>query len=748
MVRYALEVKGIVQGVGFRPFVFRLAKELSLSGFVKNTSKGVSIEIEGPEADCKKFIAALRQPPPLARIERLDAEKIPPTGAKDFVIQTSSAGARNTFISPDIGICADCFKDITTKENRRYRYAFTNCTNCGPRFSIVKDIPYDRANTTMAEFALCADCKREYEDPYDRRFHAQPNACPVCGPQLFFYENGREISGDPIRLFSEAVSSGKTVAVKGVGGYHLACDALNEEAVGRLRKRKLRYDKPFAVMMRDIETVKRYCEVSGEEEPLLASPEKPIVLLKKKPDCPIARSVTMRNNRLGVMLPYAPLHCLLMQNHEALVMTSGNLSDHPMIFDDSEALQKLPAVADCILTHNRRIFRRVDDSVSIVINGKVHLIRRARGYVPEPARLDGNQSVILALGAQQKNTFCLCKGENAFLSGHIGDLDEADTAECLEREIESFVKIFDADPQVIACDLHPDYVSTRIASRYEGKLPIFHIQHHHAHMASVLAEHGLTDNAIGFTFDGTGLGLDGRVWGGEVLYGNRADFARCGHLLYFPLLGGEGAVREPWRCALAVTDIACGRGAAFSLFPEYLEEAKILLAAGDKNINAPLTSSMGRLFDAVSALCGIRKTTTYEGQAAVELQQVMDESAAGAYRFEMIEEHGRMIFDWRPLIRAVVADVQAGIPAGTVSLKFHRAVAELIVSAANRLRAEKGCDTVVLTGGVFQNDFLLEKSMKKLEESGFAVYTNQLVPVNDGGLSFGQAAVASARIRK
>lgn len=749
MIRYALEVKGIVQGVGFRPFVFRLAKELSLSGFVKNTSKGVSIEIEGPEADCEKFIATLKDnPPPLAKIEQLHTEQIPLTGSLDFVILSSSAGVRNTFISPDIGICEDCLKDITEKGNRRYGYAFTNCTNCGPRFSILKDIPYDRKNTTMADFALCPECKREYEDPYNRRFHAQPNACFVCGPKLFFYENGTEKSGDPIQLFAEAVNSGKIVAVKGIGGYHLACDALNEDAVSRLRKKKLRYDKAFAVMLRDIETVKRYCEVSEKEEYLLTSPEKPIVLLKKKPDCPVAPSVTMRNNRLGVMLPYTPLHCLIMQNHEALVMTSGNLSDHPMIFDDAEALIKLPAVADCILTHNRKIFRRVDDSVSIVINNKVHLIRRARGYVPEPAHLDGNQSVILAMGAQQKNTFCLCKGENAFLSGHIGDLDEEDTAECLEREIEAFIKIFDADPQVIACDMHPDYVSTRLAARYEGRLPIYQIQHHHAHMASVLAEHKLTGNAIGITFDGTGLGTDGCIWGGEVLYGNCAKFTRCGHLLYFPLLGGESAVREPWRTALAVTDIACRRDSALSLFYEYRKEAEILLSAGDKNINAPLTSSMGRLFDAVSALCGVRKTTTYEGQAAVELQQMMDENTFGSYHFAIREEHGCMIFDWRPLIKEVAADIRAGVPAGAVSLKFHYAVVELIAIAANQLRSEKGCNTVVLSGGVFQNDFLLEKSVKKLEECGFEVYTNQMVPVNDGGLSFGQAAVASAWIHK
>ncbi|MDP4132506.1 MAG: carbamoyltransferase HypF [Bacillota bacterium] len=749
MIRYSVKVKGIVQGVGFRPFVFRLAKSLSLCGFVRNTSEGVYIEIEGGNDDCEAFITKLKtNPPPLAHLEMVNLTKIPLAGEHDFLILSSDAGIRNTLISPDIGICDDCAADIAMKGNRRYRYAFTNCTNCGPRFTILKDIPYDRQNTTMADFPLCTDCREEYENPYDRRFHAQPNACHVCGPQLSFYQDGEIDSQDPYELFDRSIGLGQIVALKGIGGFHLACDAKNEEAVNRLRNKKLRYDKPFAVMMRDVETVQKYCELDDIEKEALSSSEKPIVLLKKKKDCLIAQSTTLSNTRLGVMLPYTPLHCLLMQEHEAIIMTSGNLSDCPMIFNDEEAFSKLFHVADAILAHNRQIFRRMDDSVCIIINEKTHMIRRARGYVPQPLYLCENNGVILAMGAQQKNTFCLAKGENAFLSGHIGDLDNEDTSKCLESEIESFIRIFDAEPEAIACDMHPDYVSTRYASRYRGKLPIFEIQHHHAHFASVLAEHQLREeNAIGLIFDGTGYGTDGCIWGGESLFGNIKESTRTGHLLYFPLFSSEAAIREPWRIAIAVTDMAVGRETALSLFPDYINEAKILLQAGEKELNSPLTSSMGRLFDAVAALIGVRMHTTYEGQAAIELQQIMDESAKGSYHFQLTRENNSIIFDWRPLIREIISDLKSGIHKGTISLRFHRAVLELITSVAVSVQSKTTCGIVALSGGVFQNDFLLKNVVPKLEEKGFVVYLNERIPTNDGGISFGQAAAASYRMR-
>jgi len=749
MLRYSVEVKGIVQGVGFRPFVFRTAKLLSLCGFVRNTSEGVSIEIEGSNTNCEAFILALKEkPPPLASIEKITALEIPIKGDTDFKIISSSEGIRNTLISPDIGICDDCGADIAAKGNRRYKYAFTNCTNCGPRFTIVHDIPYDRKNTTMAEFKLCPDCCQEYDNPYDRRFHAQPNACPVCGPHLSFYRGGEILPQDPYELFKQYIGQGQIVALKGLGGYHLVCDAKNEEAVLRLRRKKLRYDKPFAVMMRDVETIEKYCELESVERAVLTSPEKPIVLLKKKAGCSIAESTAHINNRLGVMLPYTPLHCILMQEQEALIMTSGNMSDRPMVFKDEEALSMLPQAADAILTHNRQIYRRVDDSVCIVINGKTHMIRRARGYVPEPLQLCGNTGIILAMGAQQKNTFCLAKGENAFLSGHIGDLEDLDTGKCLESEIEAFIRLFGAIPEAVTCDMHPDYVSTRYASNYLGKIPVIAIQHHHAHFASVLAEHKVEeDNVIGLIFDGTGYGENGCIWGGEALLGNIGASLRIGHLLYFPLLGGEAAIKEPWRIALVLIDMTLGREAACSLFPEYSDESKILLRAGEMRVNSPLTSSMGRLFDAVAALAGVRTLTTYEGQAASELQQVMDETAEGLYHFALINEQDSMLFDWRPLIREVIRDIKAGVPAGVVSLRFHRAVIELIVEAAVSARERTGSNIVVLSGGVFQNEYLLGFGSTELEKKGFRVYLNEKIPVNDGGISFGQAAAVSYRMR-
>lgn len=763
MVRYFIEVQGIVQGVGFRPFVYRIANSFLLNGFVFNTSMGVSIEIEGNPATCEAFLTELQEnPPPMARIEKVTVREIPLQEEHGFRILPSRVGIRNASISPDIGICEDCIKDISSKENRRYGYAFTNCTNCGPRFTIIQDIPYDRKNTTMAEFSQCAPCREEYENPADRRFHAQPNACPDCGPRLSFYQDGKLLPGDAYDLFQSRIDSGKIVALKGIGGYHLVCDARNEQAVQTLRQRKLRYDKPFAVMMPDLATVEKYCVLSQSEKKALTSMQKPIVLLQKKPACPIAISVTQINRRLGVMLPYTPLHYLLMQNQEVLVMTSGNLSDRPMTYQDEEAFAVFPQIADAVLTHNRKIYRRMDDSVCMVVNDRVHMIRRARGFVPEPIRLKGNRQVILALGAQQKNTFCLAKQENAFLSGHIGDLDDADTEKSFTDEIASFLKIFEAVPAVIACDLHPDYLSSRYAVYYqkslnkvfqnlnktEQEIQIIPIQHHHAHFASVLAEHEVTgDQILGLIFDGTGLGDDGSIWGGEALLGNIGASSRVGYLLPFALLGGETAIKEPWRVALAVTEQACGRETAFTLFPEDRETAEILLRAGEKKINSPLTSSMGRLFDAVAALAGICPVTTYEGQAAIELQQSMDETAAGCYHFEIEQSTDGMLFDWRPLICAIIGDRKTGVSAGILSLRFHRAVVELILNAAILQQKKTGSSKVALSGGVFQNGFLLGNAITALETHGFTVYSNEKIPTNDGGISFGQAAAVSYRMR-
>lgn len=752
MVRYAVEVQGIVQGVGFRPFVYGIANSYNLSGVVFNTSRGLSIEIEGKSEACALFLDELKtNPPPMALIEKIEIHEIPVQGTLGFQILASQSGHRSTFISPDLGICEDCIDDISSKENRRYGYAFTNCTNCGPRFSIIKDLPYDRRNTTMSNFKQCALCQGEYENPSNRRFHAQPNACPDCGPRLSFYRDGSLITGDVYDLFHQTINAGKIVALKGIGGYHLVCDARNEQAVQTLRQRKLRYDKPFAVMMPDLATVERHCRLNQMEKKALTSRQKPIVLLKKKSNLQITFAVTQNNQRLGVMLPYTPLHYLLMQNQEALVMTSGNISDQPMIFQDVDAFAIFPQVADAILTHNRQIVRRVDDSVCIVVNDRMHMVRRARGYVPEPIPLKGNSHVILALGAQQKNTFCLAKQDNAFLSGHIGDLDDGETEKSFTDEITSFLKIFEAQPTIIACDLHPEYHSTRYASYYQKKLRgaiLVPIQHHHAHFASVLAEHSVKgDQTLGFIFDGTGLGDDGSIWGGEVLLGNTGGSNRVGHLRSFLLLGGEAAIQEPWRVALAMTEQACGQETALSLFPKERITAEILLKAGEQNINSPSTSSMGRLFDAVAALCGICPVTTYEGQAAIELQHSMDETTEGVYHFLIEDQANGMLFDWRPLIREIIEDRKNGVSVGAISLRFHNAVVELIQNVALLQCAKNGIDSVVLSGGVFQNEYLLEKAQTALRKHEFIVYTNEKIPCNDGGISYGQAATVAYRMR-
>ncbi len=743
MVRYRLEIYGIVQGVGFRPFVYRLACTLNLSGFVQNTAGGVSTEIEGETDDCLSFINALRkQAPPLSKISDITINEIATRDDGAFCIIPSVGGAHNALISPDIAVCAECKNDISDNMNRRYCYPFTNCTNCGPRFSIISDIPYDRKSTSMAAFKMCPDCASEYGDPNSRRFHAQPDACPVCGPRLRLLTRDGELTGDPIDRFKTLIKDGKIVAVKGLGGYHLACDALNNDAVRLLRHRKSRYEKPFAVMVRDLAAARTLCDISGGEEKLLLSSQAPIVLLRKKEGCPAEEEVAPGNKRLGLMLPYTPLHCLLTENCPVLVMTSANISDSPMLYkgDDEE---KLFSLADAVLTHNRDIVRRVDDSVAVITGGVTRLLRRSRGYAPSPVFLAGNSKTILALGGQQNNTFCLLKGENAFLSGYIGDLDEPTVCRDFRNEVDSFIRLFDAQPEIVVRDCHPDYFTSVYADTLQGTVPVFLTQHHRAHFASVLAENDIRYDTIGFIFDGTGYGDDGTVWGGELLYGGRKNIERFGHLRTFPLLGGEAAVREPWRCALSVISACAGDKTAVSYFSDRQKEAALLLTAGEKGINAPLTSSIGRLFDAVAAIAGVRSETTYEGQAAIELEQALDSDAEGAYHFDIHEENGTLVFDWRGLINEVLTDVAKKTTPGVISARFHRAIVHMMCDAAQRIRQKTGCATVALSGGCFQNEYLLEEGIKTLKKYGFDVFTNTLVPSGDGGISLGQAALAS-----
>ncbi len=743
MVRYQIQVRGIVQGVGFRPFVFRQAARFSLAGFVQNTGAGVTIEIEGNSAACEAFLAALsNEAPPLSRIRQIEKTELPPTGEQGFVIRSSSGGEKIALVSPDIGICDDCRRELFSRGDRRYRYPFINCTNCGPRFSIIKDVPYDRANTSMRAFIQCPACRSEYEDPLDRRFHAQPNACDICGPQLTFFVHGEPQQGDAVTIFADSIRAGDIVAVKGLGGFHLACDAANESAVRLLRARKQRYEKPFAVMLRDLEEARRYCEVSETEAALLTSPQKPIVLLKKRADANLAPAVAPDNRRLGVMLPYTPLHCLLLEATPALVLTSGNVSDRPMLYRDEDIPAALDSLADAVLTHNRPIVRRVDDSVFIVSLGEPRPLRRARGWAPEPLPITACTPNILAMGAQQKNTFCLIKDDQALISSHVGDLDDPDTEAEYLRELESMQRLFAVKPDWVVCDLHPDYASTRIAQSMQ--LPLISVQHHHAHFASVLAEHGVQSPALGFIWDGTGYGDDGTIWGGETLYGTTAKSSRVGHILSFSLLGGEAAVREPWRAALSVSDVALGRNEALRLFSAHASEATLLLQAAGAGLNAPQTTSMGRLFDAIAALCGMRDTVAYEGQAAIELEQCADESEQESYHFLIAQEPDGWIYDWRPVVNSVILDVSKGMPAGRISMRFHRALAALLGEATEAHRRETGCGLVALSGGCFQNELLLALGERELRARGFPVLINRNVPCNDGGVSFGQAAAAAA----
>lgn len=570
--------------------------------------------------------------------------------------------------------------------------------------------------------------------------------CPQQDPEFSFYRAKEKQQGNPFVLFDECIKGGGIVAVKGLGGYHLACDAGNEAAVARLRERKLRYEKPFAVMMRDMDRVKRFCHVRAAEEAALRCEKKPIVLLRRKEGCGVAGAVAPGSRRLGVMLPYSPQHCRIMENSDVLVMTSANISHRPTIFRDDEAMATLFDIADAMLTHNSEIKRRMDDSLCQVVSGRVRLLRRSRGYVPEPVDLKGNSRVILALGAQQSNTFCLAEGEKALLSGHIGDLDDREAEEFYDSEMKRYLQRLDVEPQIIACDMHPDYISTRYAGRYRSSLPLYNIQHHHAHFASVLAEHHLEGSAIGLIFDGTGYGGDGTLWGGEALWGDIAGTVRFGHMLQAPLLGGEAAIREPWRMALAMVNISCGKDDALRLFRDYGDRAGLLLQANEGSVNFPVTSGAGRLFDAVAVLAGVRSRVTYEGQAAIELEQLLDDSADGSYRFDIVPSEDMIIFDWRRLIRDIVHDAGKGSSSGEISARYHRAVVRLLIDVCILARDKYGCSRVALSGGVFQNAYLLEHGAAGLQKRGFAVYANEKVPANDGGISYGQAAAASRLI--
>jgi hydrogenase maturation protein HypF len=778
--RRRIIVQGIVQGVGFRPFVYGLAQRWKLAGFVLNDSAGVTIEVEGSVRTLDRFLQALREEaPPLARIDSLVVERLSPLGEEHFVIVHSQASAeRHALISPDVSICDACLHELFDPANRRYHYPFINCTNCGPRFTIVQDIPYDREKTTMRVFPMCPDCQREYEDPLNRRFHAQPNACPVCGPQLRFLDwsaaeeteaASAESTSDPVDTAAGAIACGAILAVKGLGGYHLACDALDNEAVKRLRQGKQREARPFALMVPNLETAMLLCKVNAEEAALLQSPRRPILLLQKKNVCVVAPDVAPGCDTLGIMLPYAPVHYLLMQSCTkifeknrpvALVMTSGNLSDEPIAYRDEDAFQRLSTIADGALGHNREIHMRCDDSVLRVTSHGTQFFRRSRGYVSEPLRLAWEFPIpILASGAHLKNTFCLGKGHQAFLSHHIGDLENLETLLSFREGISHFQRLFAIAPEAIAYDIHPEYLATKYA--LETSIPWkIGVQHHHAHIASVMAEHGLTEPLIGIAADGTGYGTDGTVWGGEILVGDLRRFNRLAYLAHMPLPGGDQAVRQPWRMGAVYLARAYGED-FFALnipFVRHLDQKKwhALSQMIFHGVNCPTTSSMGRLFDAVAALLGLCNEALYEGQAAIalEVQARMAEQTNAGTRWEKPDtgypfciETGTRRMDVMPMIKAIVWDLERRLPIPLIAWRFHDSLAEMLALSSEDIRQQTGLNTIALSGGVFQNRLLLELLVARLEKMAFRVYINQLVPCNDGGISLGQAAIASARLR-
>jgi len=784
-----ISVAGIVQGVGFRPFVYGLARQHGLGGWVRNTSFGVEIVLVGPIAALDAFVTDLPgSAPPLAVLDRVTVEPIPlpgPEGAPPSLVSDrtsplfqihASAAAPGDFVpvSPDVAICDDCLAELRDPADRRYRYPFINCTNCGPRYTIIRDIPYDRPLTSMASFAMCPACQAEYDDPANRRFHAQPNACPVCGPQVRLVPSiqaeapsipNRDLRGDDaLRAAQRILAGGGIVAVKGLGGFHLACDAANDAAVAMLRQRKRRGDKPFAVMARDLTTVADFAELAPAEARLLMDRSRPILLLAQRTPFPLSPALAPGNHTVGVMLPYTPLHYLLFDEDGSplgapvLVMTSGNLAEEPIVTSNDDALARLAPLADAFLLHNRDIHIHCDDSVVRRLGDVTLPIRRGRGLAPQPIRLPFAATPVLAVGGELKNTLCLTRDRYAFLSQHIGDLENLETLTAFERTRDHLQRLFRCEPQAVACDLHPGYLGTRWAQEYATAqgLPLFMVQHHHAHLASVMAEHGLglDDQAIGVIFDGTGYGPDGTIWGGEVLSGGYANSTRMGRLRPFPLPGGDAAIKRPYRTALALL-WALGLPWTDDLPPVAAcppAERRVLAQQLDVALHTVPTSSFGRLFDAVASLAGVRQVVGYEAQAALEFEALAAPLTGPAYRLPLISDRSTLQselqfeFATGELVTAVVADVRNGVAPGVIAARFHHGAADAIVAAC-RLAAEvAGLRTVVLSGGVFQNTTLLDLTLARLTAGGFTPLVHRQVPPNDGGLALGQAMVAHARL--
>ncbi|MGI8407236.1 MAG: carbamoyltransferase HypF [Actinomycetota bacterium] len=751
MVRKRVRVTGTVQGVGFRPHVHHLATGLGLRGFVLNDSRGVLIEVEGSPEVIEGFrVAVVEGAPPLASIESLEVEDLPPIGDESFVIRpTPSGGRSDTPISPDIATCDECLAEISDPDARRFRYPFTNCTDCGPRFTITMSTPYDRVNTTMRAFEMCDLCRREYEDPRDRRFHAQPIACPDCGPQLELLDPaGTAIEGDPIAEAARFLARGAIVAIKGLGGFHLACDARTEDVVAELRRRKHRDEKPLAVMVTDLVAATGVGDISDDAAAEMISGTRPIVLVPRKDVAggnePLAEGVSPGNRFVGLMLPYTPLHHLLMRALDhPIVMTSGNLSDEPMVTTTGDAMQRLVGIADAFLVHDRDIYMRCDDSVIRVEGDIGYPIRRSRGYAPGPLLMTRPfPKTVLAVGAELKNTFCLGIGRRATLSHHIGDLENYEANSAFMAAIAHFIDVYEAELEVVAHDMHPEYLSTKwaLGSDIEEKVAV---QHHHAHIASCLADNGREDRVIGLALDGTGYGDDGHIWGCEVLSADLESYRRAAHLAYIPLPGGAAAVKQPWRMAAVYLQAAFGDAVSdlsLGVAERNASDWAPILAMADKGINSPLNSSAGRLFDAMAALCGLRDVASYEGQAAAELEQIANQAIEDSYPCRQIDG----IISGVDLVAAAAEELATGCPPSDVSARFHNGLARALLSASMGVREEEGLSTVALSGGTWQNLFLARRTRAMLMGEGFEVLTHRRVPPNDGGISLGQAVVAAA----
>jgi hydrogenase maturation protein HypF len=747
-----ITVSGVVQGVGFRPFVYRLAHEHGLVGHVGNDSTRVFIEVCGPDAEIEVFASRLvAEAPPLAVIEHVERRHAIPSPADDFVIvESRSAPGARTLVAPDTAVCDDCLRELRDPSDRRHRHPFITCTNCGPRFTIIQSLPYDRPATTMASFPMCPRCRAEYTDPADRRYHAQPISCHECGPQLAYLVDGllaaemlRE--ADPVDLTRTALVGGATVAVKGLGGFHLACDATSDEAVARLRARKHRPDKPFAIMVRDLAQARAFAEISGAEALLLQSPARPIVLLQARHSTALSEVVAPGNPLIGIMLAYTPVHHLLLEGAmPPLVMTSANVGGTPIIHRDDD-LEQLTALSDAVLTHERPIHVPCDDSVVRVVCGRLLPIRRARGYAPIPVAMPGGRRAVLAVGGELKNTFCVASGDHAWVSQHIGDMENLETLHAFEASVERFESVYAVEPELVAADAHPGYLSSRWA-RTSGRARVLDVQHHHAHVAAVMAEHGLdpAEPLVGIAFDGTGYGDDGTIWGGEVLIADAEGYERVAHLSYVPLPGGDAAVRNPCRVALAhlwSADVDWDPDLAPVAALDVVER-RLLRRQLDRDVACVPTSSMGRLFDAVASLLGLRHYITYEAQAAIDLEIVATSGTPlDPYHFAITGDQ----VDPGPVVRAIVDDLRRGRTIADIARTFHVAVAEMVVAITQRIRSERGLGTIALTGGVFQNSLLTESCIEELERAGFVALTHHLVPPNDGGLALGQAYIAAHR---